>query len=243
MYSRLLKDNGLVNFIGGSDYNFRAATNSAEQLVKDYKRLIKAASITQPVELYTGSQTHSTNVAYADGTSGESFLIGRQYNDTDGLVTDKKNVALVIKFADCTPIVLYDPVKKVQAIVHSGWRGTVGEISKVALLKMTNEYGVEIKNVIAYVGPSIGQENYEVGPEVYEAFLNNPDRDQFFKPQGEKYLLDMSLANVLLLHQAGISKANIEVEKATTYTDTRLHSARQEGKDYGLNAMITCFVQ
>lgn len=239
MYSKRLKEKGLLNSIGGKEFNFRM-TNTEEALIKDYERLLKKAEIKEPTAIYSSRQTHSTNIAYADGTNGDSFIVGQRFEDTDGIITDKTNIALFIKFADCTPVVLFDPVQKVQAIVHSGWRGTVGEISKLALKKMTQEFGVKKENILAYLGPSIDQENYEVGPEVYDAFSMNPDRDQFFRPNGEKYLLDMLKANYHLLLQAGIPEENIEMESASTFTDDRLHSARQEGRNYGLNAMVTC---
>lgn len=242
MHSKRLKEHGLLNYIGGSDYNFRTATATKENIHSDFERLLKQANIKHPQEIYTGQQTHLTNIAYCDGENGEPFIIGRQFPETDGLLTNKENIAIVIKFADCTPIVLYDPVQKVQAIVHSGWRGTVGEISKAALRKMTTEFNSKLENILAYVGPSIDQENYEVGPEVYEAFLMNPDRDTFLEPKGEKFLMDMSLANKKLLLSAGILQENIEVETASTFTDETLHSARQEGKEYGLNAMVTCMI-
>lgn len=238
MFSKRLKENGLLNFIGGSHFNFRAVT-AGKTIKEDYEGLLEKAGITNPLEIYSGQQTHSTNVVQVEAEEGEPFLVGREFPETDGLLTAKKHIALVIKFADCTPIVLYDPTEKVQAIVHSGWRGTVGEISKIAIEKMVNDFDVKLENIFAYVGPSIDQENYEVGAEVYEAFSMNPDRDLFFKPYGKKYLLDMSLANIQLLLQAGLKEENIEVEKTSTFISENLHSARKEGKNYGLNAMVT----
>lgn len=237
MHSKRLKEHGLNNWIGGSDYNFRQAT-AGENIVADIKRLLEQADI-QPKQLYTGQQTHGKHVAYCDGENGEPFLIGRQFPNTDGLLTNQEGIALLIKFADCTPVVLYDPKTKVQAVVHSGWRSTVEKISHVALRKMVEEYNVNIRDVIAYVGPSIGIENYEVGSEVYEAFKDHKSRDLYFEHQDEKYLLDMSLANYQLLIEAGIEPDQIEMETTKTYGTPSLHSAREEGKEYGLNAMVT----
>lgn len=241
MYSKRLKENGLLNYIGGSEYNFRIET-AEKNILQDYERLLKEAGIVNIDETYSGHQTHSTNIVHVDNTEGKSFLIGKQFSDTDGLITNSKNKALLIKFADCTPIVLFDPVENVQALLHSGWRGTVGEISKLALEKMENNFGTRKENILAYIGPSIDQKNYEVGLEVYEAFSLNPDRDLFFKPHGEKYLLDMALANYQLLIQSGLKEENIEVENTSTFTARNLHSARKEGKNYGLNAMVTCMI-
>lgn len=240
MYSQLLKENGLVNLVGGSDYNFRLAT-AKETFADDVQKLLVQAEIGLK-ELYAATQVHEINVAYADGETGEDYVIGRHFEQTDGLMTDKKDIALLIKFADCTPIVLFDPVEKVQAVVHSGWRGTVDKISHAALRKMTEEFGVKKENVLAYVGPSIDQANYEVGSEVYEAFSDQVDREVYFRAAGEKYLLDMALANYQLLIEAGISPHNIEVATESTYTSPKLHSARQEGEEYGLNAIVTMMI-
>lgn len=241
MYSKLLKDHGLINLIGGSDYNFRSAT-AGNNFSEDVKRLLTQAEI-EPETIYTGKQIHGTRVAYCDGENGEEFTIGRHIEGADGLITDQVNVALLIKFADCTPIVLFDPVNKVQANVHSGWRSTVEKISHKAVKQMVDDFGSNKADILAYVGPSIAQENYEVGPEVYEAFANQADRDLYFEPAGEKYLLDMALANYQLLLEAGISPHNIDVATTSTYTDDRLHSARQEGKSYGLNGIVTMMIK
>ena len=74
---------------------------------------------------------------------------------------------------------------------------------------------------------------------MYEAFIENPARDSFFKAQGDKYLLSMTQANHALLLQAGLKEKNIEVCQVSTYSDDRLHSARQMGPDYQLNAMVS----
>lgn len=241
MYSKKLETLGLKNLIGGADYNFRHAKAPAT-FARDVERLLENAEI-KATEIYTGHQVHLTNVAYCAGEMGAPFVIGRQFPDTDGLITDKAGVALLVKFADCTPIVLFDPVKKVQAVVHAGWRGTVGKISHVALKKMVEEFGSQKDDIFAFVGPSIDQDHYEVGPEVYEAFHQQANRDGFFKAKGEKYHLDMGEANYQLLLDFGLAAEQIEKSTLSTFTSEKLHSARQEGADYALNAIVTCLVK
>lgn len=238
MHSQLLRDHGLVNLIGGSDYNFRLATTAEASFKQDINRLLTQAEV-EPKELYTAKQIHSTNIAYCDGKNGASFIDGRHFEDTDGLITDQAGVALLIKFADCTPIVLFDPIKRVQASIHSGWRGTANNISQIAIEKMVQTFGSKKEDILAYVGPSIDQQNYEVGPEVYAAFSKHFDRELYFEQVGEKYLLDLSLANYQGLINIGLPVHNIEVATASTYTSNQLHSARKEGDNYGLNAIVT----
>lgn len=238
MHSKLLMKHGLLNKIGGSDYNFRTATQEVS-IKKDVERFLKEAGMSQAKTVYTGTQIHGKHVAYADGENGESFVIGRHFEKTDGLITNQPGVALLIKYADCTPVVLYDPVEKVQASVHSGWRSTVQKISHEAIYQMVENFDCKKENILAYLGPSIDQENYEVGAEVYEAFRGESNRELYFKPHGEKYLLNMSEANYQLLLKAGLSPENIEVNSQSTYTDERLHSARREGRNYQLNGIVT----
>lgn len=160
-------------------------------------------------------------------------------HDVLNIDSEAKTVTVKDQFADCTPVVLYDPVKKVQASVHSGWRGTTKQISLKAIERMVEQFECDKETILAYVGPSINLANYEVGPEVYEAFKEFKSRDDFFEPRGEKYLMSMLDANLSILLEAGLKAENIEIERASTYTDNRLHSARKEGPEYKLNGIVT----
>lgn len=235
--SKRLEENGLINRIAGSDYNFRYQ-KAGNRVVEDLEKVLRELAIV-PKEIYSGQQTHSAHIEYVDGMNGEAFVFGKTFKDTDGLITDQTDVALLIKFADCTPVVLYDPVKKVQASVHSGWRGTTKQISLKAIERMVEQFECDKETILAYVGPSINLANYEVGPEVYEAFKEFKSRDDFFEPRGEKYLMSMLDANLSILLEAGLKAENIDIERASTYTDNRLHSARKEGPEYKLNGIVT----
>lgn len=240
MQAQALFDLGLHHKIGGIDYNFRYKTQG-QAMVADMRALEQALS--QPVTvMYSGQQTHGANIEYCDGSNGEDFIYGRTFDQTDGLITDQIGVGLLIKFADCTPILLYDPVAKVQACVHSGWRGTQQRIGALAVDRMVQDFGAQRDRILAYIGPSIDQANYEVGAEVYEAFADFSQRDLFFK-EGRlpgKYQLSMAEANYQILLEAGLSNQQIIRSSLSTYESIdRLHSARREGADYGLNAILS----
>ena len=236
MHSKLLEKHGLSNYITGDKYNMNPKL-IGDKVNDDIKAIIDEMG-KKPMSVFAGVQVHGHNVHYCNPEDyPETFI--NTIDDTDGLITDVENVALIVKFADCTPVVLFDPVKKVQAVVHSGWRGTVQRISKIALDKMVNDFGCQIKDIIAYVGPSIDIDNYEVGPEVYEAFKDFKTRDKFFKPHGEKYLLSMSGSNIEILLENGIKEENIEVSQESTFNNKSLHSARRDKEGYKLNSMVT----
>lgn len=237
MYSKLLKEKGLINYISGSEFTIR--TKLIGSKIKDEVEEILQIMGEKPEEIYSAGQVHGDVIKYCSGYTGKEYIFGRVFHDTDGLITDKENIALLIKFADCTPIILYDPLKKVQAALHSGWRGTVQEIGRKAIELMEKDYGCMKENIYAYLGPSIDMENYEVGEEVYNAFKNFKNRDNFFKKKGDKYLLSMIDANLDLLVENGIKKDNIEVSRESTYKNLSLNSARRDKENYKLNSIIT----
>ena len=87
----------------------------------------------------------------------------------DIIITSNPAVTLFMRFADCVPILLYDPVRRVIALAHAGWQGTVQRVGQAAVEAMTQRYGSQPADLIAAIGPSIGPENYEVGQNVISA--------------------------------------------------------------------------
>jgi len=144
---------------------------------------------------------------------------------SDALITSEKNLGLAITVADCTPVFIYDKKNKVIAAVHSGWKGTEQKILLKTLIKLQKDYSSKPENMIAYIGPSISQINYEVGSEVAEKF------DQtFVKSTGDKYLLDVSGINYQMLLDFEVQKNQIQKSKLCTYEfSTLLHSYRRDG--------------
>lgn len=236
MKSKFLEENGIANLISGMEYSLSYAKEGDK--VKDYVVDMLRRMEISPDEIYSCIQTHTDKIEYCDGESGSDFVYGRNFPDTDGLVTDKKNLALLLKFADCTPIVLYDKNKKILSIVHSGWRGAQKKIPKKAIEKMKRDFDSDPRDIMVYIGPNIDIENYEVGEEVYEEFNGFENREKFFKKIGGTWHLSMTDVNKEILLESGIDEENIDVCKESTYKNLNLHSARREGKAYGLNSMI-----
>ncbi len=128
------------------------------------------------------NQTHGAHVVSIDRDSDLSEVM-----EGDGLVTSRATmrglpITLSILTADCVPILLVDPVREVIGAAHAGWRSALQGIVECTLATMT-AYGAELKNVVAAIGPSIHQENYEVGPEVVKQFIaQSPNSKMYFKP-------------------------------------------------------------
>jgi len=137
--------------------------------------------------LITLNQNHSNKVVYFENKSSiKNKLPG------DAIVTKIKNVGIGILTADCAPILLYDPQKKIIGCIHSGWRGALNGVIKNTIKKF-KELDSNIDNLFAVVGPCIGKRNYEIKIDFYEKFVNqNPKYEEFFKKiSDEKYIFDL----------------------------------------------------
>jgi YfiH family protein len=183
-------------------------------------------------------QVHGTGVAKVDASDANSWLDG-----TDGLVTDTRELPLLLLFADCTPILLYDPEHRALGVCHAGWRGTVNGMAAATLWMMQAAYDTNPAAVIACIGPSIGPTSYEVGEEVWQmaqAKLSGADR--FFTypngPTANPYF-DLWQANVAQLVEAGVMADRIEVSAIDTARSTDdFFSHRAEQGRCGLFSLI-----
>ena len=120
-----------------------------------------------PMRVVQTHQVHGDRVAVVTsaGTTREEL------EGYDALVTDVPGVAIGARTADCIPVLMYDPVRRVVAAVHSGWKGTVLKIAAKVLAVMASKYGSRAADILTVIGPSIGPDSFQVGPEVVEAFL------------------------------------------------------------------------
>ena len=157
----------------------------------------------------------------------------------DGLITDKKEIVLATTNADCILLLMFNPIKKVIANVHSGWRGTLQEISVKTVEKMVKDYGCNPKDIIVCICPSIRKCHFEVDKDVYEMFYNQFKKlectEKFIEPKGEKWHIDTVLINKIILKNAGILEENIEdCGICSVCNKDKVHSYRAEGPNYGL---------
>jgi hypothetical protein len=123
----------------------------------------------------------------------------------DALVTDQRDVPLFATYADCYPIVLWDPQRRCAALAHAGWRGTAAGVAVAAVRKMTDEYGSHPANILAGIGPGICGRCYEVGEDVASRFDT-----RFLKPGTDnRFLLDLAAANRAQLEEAGVKEVHV----------------------------------
>ena len=188
-----------------------------------------------PCPVVTGHQVHDCRVAVVD----RADCTREDLRGYDAYVTDIPGCAVAVRTADCVPILLYDPVKRAVAAVHSGWKGTVRNIAGEAVAVMRRRYGCTPSDMIASIGPAIGPKSFQVGPEVVEYFRErNFPMDEiwaFCGDAGENmrggHHIDLFKANEWLLNQAGITE--VFCSGIDTYTSPDFYSARREGPATG----------
>lgn len=201
--------------------------------IKENKRRI-AAAIGVKVEDFTYTfQTHTTNVAAVEESDR-----GKQFMETDGLVTNVPGICLVTFYADCVPLFFVDPVHRAIGLSHSGWKGTVHKMGKVTVERMREKFGTDPSQVVAAIGPSICQECYEVSEDVIEQFRENFRKELweelFYRKENGKYQLDLWRANRAVLMEAGIAGERIAVTNVCTHCNPDiLFSHRSTGTDRG----------
>lgn len=162
-------------------------------------------------------QTHSVNHNYVE--------VPYFFKDSDALYTDKKDIYLAISIADCIPIFLYEPEKEVIAGIHSGWKGTRDKILTLTLKTLIKKYDLNPQKIIAFIGPGISGENFEVGKDVWEMFP-----EEYRLQKNNKYYVDLKKNNYDQLINSGLLHTNIEVSPYCTYKEKEFfHSYRRDG--------------
>ena len=167
-------------------------------------------ALARPFEsLYDVWQVHGTEVVCASAPRSPHQIHLR----ADAILTDRPHVTLFMRFADCVPIFLFDPSRRVVGMVHAGWLGTVKRIARSAVQAMQTCYGSRPADVLAAIGPSICLDHYPVGPEVEaqvrQSFNDSADAlllrsDRAGLNSGVKF--DLWSANRLALEEAGVSQ-------------------------------------
>jgi len=179
-----------------------------------------------PFDAWTcGEQVHSNHVEIVHLEDKGRGKIDRSsaFQNTDGLLTNVPGILLTSFYADCVPLYFYDPMKQVIGLAHAGWKGTVSRIASTMVDKMVQEYGSQIHDIRAAIGPSIGSCCYEVDDKVMlsvydlekEVLGNNTySASWYLKKDNGKSMLNLKEMNRQIMMKAGIMPSHIE---CTTY--------------------------
>ena len=215
--------------------------DSWENVLKNYEILGNALDFDLR-KVVLSHQTHTDTVFRVGKGEWGAGLFAPELAECDALVTDEPGTALVIFTADCTPILLHDPVTGAVGAVHAGWRGTASGIAAKAVRAMADSYGCEPKNIRAAIGPNIGRCCFETDGDVPAALRAalGPDTEAFITQKGPKYYVDLKLVNALWLQRAGVTQIEISTH-CTACRQDLFWSHRKVGLNRGSQgAIIYC---
>lgn len=184
------------------------------------------------------NQVHGDNVlAIKERLSLDSINELPQDRTADAIVTALPGISLTIYFADCLPIFIFDPVSRVIALVHAGWRGTLKGVARNAVKNLASEFGVNSENILASLGPSIGPCCMEIKSDVLEQFKSSFHYwPQLIKRIKQHCYLDLWLANFLQLREAGLLPDNIFISQLCTSCNNDLFYSNR--RDYGITGRM-----
>lgn len=232
--------------------NLGGKTGDEPNHVRENRARVAGLYKRDPKQLTFAKQVHGDNVAHVPAD-----FQGGAFDDSDALITNGKDVPLVILTADCTAIFLYDQINHALGVAHAGWRGTVAQIALHTVAAMNDRFGTKPEDLIAGIGPSIGPCCYEVGDEVIfavEARLPDYTEEVLVDPdmasagsfrasvnEGKRHF-DLWRANELVLIDAGVPDQNIEIARLCTACRTDLFYSHRAEKGitgrFGAIAML-----
>jgi len=200
-----------------------------------------------------GEQTHGVNIARIDQKDRGRGSQNRDtaFLDTDGLITDVPGVLLTSFYADCVPLYFYDPIRSVVGLAHAGWKGTVAEIAAFMVRKMCDEYGSRTEDILAAIGPSIGDCCYEVNDQVMKhvhllenSFVGGaPFAESVYRQPDanvDKSMLNLKELNLRIMIKAGILPTHIECTSWCTSCNPDLFFSYR--KENGVTGRMTSWI-
>ena len=190
-----------------------------------------------PESIFDVWQVHSADVvcAHAPRSTDES------YRQADIILTDKPEVTLFMRFADCVPLLVHDPRKGVIGVAHAGWMGTLRDVATATVSAMKKNYGSDPADIIAGIGPSIGPDHYEIGADVILQVMQKfgDESEQLLKHHNRKIHFDLWTANRILLERAGVGQIEVSGVCTACHTDDWFSHRAEKGRTGRFGVLIS----
>lgn len=200
-----------------------------ERVIENRRRIFDLFD--RPVEsVFDVWQVHSTEVVCADAPRP----LDQPHQKGDAILTNNPEITLLMRFADCVPVFLFDPRIRVVGIAHAGWKGTVNRTAAAAVAAMQSRFGTAPEDLIACIGPSIGPDHYQIGEEVAAQVRTafGERAASFLHSVNHRVHFDLWAANRYQLEEVGVK--SIETAEICTACDLeRWFSHRAERGNTG----------
>jgi len=217
---KILKNTNLKYAISDiSDGNMDFRFGSEEEVTENRKRFLEKSGIPSDkcvgIDLY-----HEAEIVPVNAADASEYGINVKHGDA--LLTSEKNLFLLMRIADCLPIIIFDPVKQVLALAHCGWKSTDERLIQKVILGMVSEYRSKAEDILVAIGPGIHKESYKFNDPVQK---NLPGWEPFLSDASDGLIsVDLVGYNVFQLKQSGILSENIEIASIDTAQDKNYFS-------------------
>ena len=219
-----------------SSLNMGGTVGDDPNRVRENRNLALEILDCDPKSVYDVWQVHGVNVAIAEAPRPPE----KSHLQADVILTNKPGITLMMRFADCVPVLLHDPIRKAIGIAHAGWMGTVRGTVRSAVATMQAHFGSDPGDIRAAIGPSIGPDHYEIGPDVVtqvrQVFVQNA-QNLLVNHSGAIHF-DLWEANRLALEQAGVYQIELAGLCTACHTDDWYSHRAEHGRTGRFGAII-----
>lgn len=219
--------------------NFGFSSGDEEAAVRSNYQKLAECLHTDLSHLVTAAQTHTNTVRIVtEKDAGMGITRPRDFQDVDGLVTNVPGIGIITAHADCTPVQFYDPAQNVIGVAHSGWMGTLKNISRSMISSMKSNYGCMPSDILVAIGPSLCQDCFEVDEDVAQMFLQSDSSyEAWMYRKGVKTYIDLRRIIEQELLSEGVATDHIECNPTCTKCNPALFfSHRNMGTKRGVMA-------
>lgn len=207
-----------------------AAKDHWDDALNNRHRLCDALSISSE-HLKVPGQVHSDRVEYVEECE--------TYREVDALFTAMEDVPILLHFADCVPIIVFESVRRIACVIHAGWRGTASEIARKAVGRMVETLGASPEDMVAAVGPAIGTCCYPTSDEVAQRLSSTVSDARELVVFGEQPRPDLRAINAMQLLESGVAQVDV-CDLCTCCHPELFYSHRQSGGLTGRQGAIAC---
>jgi purine-nucleoside/S-methyl-5'-thioadenosine phosphorylase / adenosine deaminase len=227
LYHAVFSRHGGISPSPWKSLNFGATVGDQIERVRQNKVSAFNAVGIDLESVYDVYQVHSSEVVQ----TSKPLAVGMLHQKADAMITNEPGVTLLMRFADCVPILLFDPENHAIGIAHAGWIGTVGKIAAKVVNEMSDKYGSDARKLLTAIGPSIGPDHYQVKSDVIEKVRKEfpLDYEQLLIERDGNTYFDLWKANETILREAGVT--NIEI--AGLCTQCLMHDWYSHRGEYG----------
>lgn len=241
-FKRLLEYPEIIHaYTVDKNINFKTTSNNQKDknydiAINNYKKLCQLLNLEFNNSI-RADLDHTDKVKIIEHIEKANFDITD--NKYDGLITNSSNINLITTSADCITFLIYDPVNKVIANIHSGWKGTLKQIVIKSIRKMHDEFNSNYKDIIVCICPSIRKCHFEVDYDVYNLLKKEYYYEDIYEQKGNKWYIDTIKINKILLLELGVQDNNIIDSNICTVCNGDIINSYRAHKDkFKLNAGI-----